>query len=132
MLVWGIHSMGLLETLATTLEEANLATRGTDLFLGLLPDAPDAALALFETAGQPPSYIHNQLWPALDRPGVQLCCRDDDYAQGRDRMQAAYEALCDSTSYVAIQPIQPPFALARDERHRPRWAVNFVVTQLGG
>jgi hypothetical protein len=123
--------MGLLEDLAAALQAASIATLSTDLFLGLMPDAPHAALALYEFAGFPPLYTHHSQHPALERPSVQLLVRDQDYATGRARMDEAYAVLCGVTTYLAIQPAQMPFALPRDLHNRPRWSVNFNIVQVG-
>jgi hypothetical protein len=120
--------MGLLEDLATALQAADIGTLGADLFLGWLPDAPDNALALYETGGQPPSYTHHVLTPAIVRPSIQVMVRDQEYVSGRERINDAYAVLCSLTSYLAIQPLQPPFALGRDAHDRPRFSVNFNLT----
>jgi hypothetical protein len=109
-----------------------VGTLSTDLFLGWLPDEPDAALALYETPGQPPTYIHQAVTPAILHPSVQVLVRDTDYASGRARIQDAYDTLCALGTYLALRPLQEPFALGRDANDRPRFAVNFVITQRGG
>lgn len=124
--------MALLEDLAIALQSAAVGTLGTDLFLGWLPDAPAAAMALYETGGQPPSYIHQALTPAIIRPSVQVMVRDTEYATGRERMQDAYDALCALSSYLLVSPLQEPFSLGRDADDRPLFAVNFSITMLGG
>jgi hypothetical protein len=120
--------VGLLEDLATALQDADVGTLGTNLFLGWLPDAPDNALALYETGGQPPSYTHHALTPAIARPSIQVMVRDHEYVSGRERIDEAYAVLCGLSSYLAIQPIQPPFALGRDAHDRARFSVNFNLT----
>lgn len=124
--------MALLEDLVTALEAANLGTFGNNIFVGWLPHAPAAAMALYETGGQPPSYIHQALTPAIIRPSVQVMVRDTEYATGRERMQDAYDALCALSSYLFVSPLQEPFSLGRDADDRPLFAVNFSITMLGG
>src|SRR5262245_42728080 len=99
--------MGLLEDLASTLQTAGVGTLSQDLFLGLLPDAPDRALALYETGGLPPLYVHQSLLPSLIRPGVQVRVRSAAYEDGRAHIQDAYDALCQA-DYLSIQPVQEP------------------------
>jgi hypothetical protein len=117
----------LLEDLATALQTAGVGTVGTNLFMGLLPSEPNNAVALFETSGLPPVYTHHGLKPSYERPAIQILVRHQDYAAGRATIQQAYDALCNLTQFLAIQPVQAPFALARDEHNRPRFAVNFTL-----
>ena len=44
----------ILEALADKLTTASVATVGTNLFLGMMPDSPDLCVALYEYAGAPP------------------------------------------------------------------------------
>ena len=120
--------MGLLEDLATRLETAGIASLGTTLFLGWMPDSPDGVLSLHETAGFAPLYTHNAPSPAIERPGLQVLARDATYTDARARIQAAYDVLAALTDYLAIRPVQMPFAIGRDERNRPMFSVNFALS----
>lgn len=125
--------MPLLEELASILT-AQGHVLGTNLFLGWLPDSPDSAAALYETAGYYPLYIANLPAPGMERPGIQVLVRDATYATGRERIESIYQRLASIGNqvvsgrwYAAVRPMQAPFALAPDERNRPRFVVNFVA-----
>jgi hypothetical protein len=47
----------ILEALADKLTAASVATVGSDLFIGLMPDKPDVCVALYEYAGAPPLEV---------------------------------------------------------------------------
>jgi hypothetical protein len=47
----------ILEALADKLTAASVATVGTNLFIGLMPDKPDVCVGLYEYAGAAPLEV---------------------------------------------------------------------------
>ena len=128
--------MGLLEDLGAALVTAGAGTLGTDLFLSLLPEDPDAAVALFEVAGGAPAYAMGDEAPAFARARVQVLARgaENDAAVVRARLDVvlgALEALGDTTTdgryYLTVQGVSTPRLIARDTAERALFAAELDV-----
>jgi len=130
--------------LAKYLDAAGLVTydaTGTtgNVFLERLPDAPDEALMVLSTGGNPLGPAATYGW---DEPTVQLMVRGapDDPETPAAAAQALYDAL-QGLRYVTLDPggedevrlcvcssLQTgPFNLGRDERDRYRFTLNFAL-----
>lgn len=128
--------MALLDDIASVLQAAGVGTPGVDLFLGMMPDAPDRATAIYEYAGEPPEFDHDELSPAIRRMRIQVMCRDPDYEAARTQADATFNALCaianraiNGTRYLRIEPLQStPFSLSRDQSNRVRIVCNYRIT----
>lgn len=126
----------ILEDLAAHLEGLSLASRPSqggagDLFLSRLPETPDAAVALYQTAGGPPEYAQEIAGPTVERPHVQVVVRAVAYSAAASRARAIFDALAavlnatlGSTRVLKLTPLQSPFLLRRDEKDRPHVAFN--------
>lgn len=117
----------LLDELAAYLETQALGTVGTDLFKGLLPDTPDACVALFETPGGPPG-----LTDSIDLRSFQVRTRAAGYSDARQKcedifalLHGLHEQTLSGARYVLVAAKQAPFSLGRDDRQRHEFAANF-------
>jgi hypothetical protein len=125
----------LLDDLATLIEGGAIATSGTDLFAGGLPDTPDAAVAMMETAGREGKHVFGQALPAIEYPRVRIAARGEpnDYETPRGTIEAIYQLLVARSAetvsggarYLTWEPIQPPYSLGKDKNER--WIVGFNV-----
>lgn len=124
----------LLDELGSYLQAQALGTLGTDLFTGLLPDSPDAAVAILEYGGVAPVHAlggGNAKW---ERPRVQVVVRATTYSAARTKIETIYKLLHKLTDtvltgvrYLVIDAVQSPFFLERDANNRVKLAVNFQV-----
>ncbi len=112
------------------------ATLGTDLFLGFMPESPDACTAIYEYAGVPPQTGFGFAGIQHEQPGVQVVCRGeaDDYTTPQAVAQVAYRKLAEvqgdtlgSTPYLMISPRQSPFVLRRDDQRRVLIVFNAIA-----
>ncbi len=110
-----------------------------DVFLEHLPDAPDEALMVLSTGGNPLGPAATYGW---DEPTVQLMVRGapDDPETPAAAAQELYDAL-QGLRYVTLDPggedevrlcscssLQTaPFNLGRDEKGRYRFTLNFAL-----
>lgn len=132
--------MAVLDDLGTYLQTQGLGTLGTTLFRGGIPlDVPevvmqDALVALVETPGLPPNYVHSTLGPDWEQPVVQTLVRGGPYgyAAARTVAQNVFLALgrianqsLSGTWYLWVLPLQSPFLLRTDESARPILACQF-------
>lgn len=135
----------MLEDIGQYLQKKGLGTLGKDIFLGMLPSAPDSCVALFEYQGQ----MANQL-AGLQTPGLQVVCRaKNNYPQARGKLQAIYDVLSrvgfeedeqdapgivmNGSQYFRIAPaLSGIVPLGVDETGRVRIAQNFYVTSSDG
>ena len=131
----------LLPEIAQEIEDNALATRGTDLFLGVLPPNPSSCCALVEYTGEEPLRTQNEGAAGLSaqgsiRPRVQLLCRASAYETGRSLIEQIWRALdvitnqeLSGTFYQSVRAMQSPFLLDRDENDRYIFAANFAITK---
>ena len=103
-------------------------TAGTNLFETLLPDTPDAAMAVEETGGAPPERQFGSTAAAFEFPSIRVICRAgaNDYNTPRAQAKTAWEKLLEitpqstlgSTKYQFVTPMQSPFEIGRDSKDR--------------
>ncbi len=130
--------MGMLEEVGNFLQGQGIGTQGTDIFLGDVPqDAPEAAVAIFETSGLASQYVHGINGPAWNMPSFQVFTRAATYSAARSKAETIFKALSKITNqaldgilYMSIRPVQSPFSLGRDENHRPQIVCNYQVTKV--
>ena len=138
-----------LEEIAIHLEDEGVINRSPtgNLFLGMLPDEPDEATALYEYGGRAPQYEQNQAAPVWEYARIQIVSRGPrppapaGYKVARQMIRSIYDSLASVTNlniqtgtdaggdpvytfYMAIRPIQEPFDLERDEKQRVLFAFN--------
>lgn len=114
-------------------------TLGSTLFLSVMPETPDAMVAVYESVGGTPSFTMGSAATAIDRPVIQVICRGvrGDYPGPRDKAQAIRAllgAVTDQTlSGIRVMRLSPQGALnplGDDENLRPRVSVNFECMVL--
>lgn len=131
----------VLDEMTTYLAAQGVGTVGTDLFAGLLPDTPDACVALLETGGMPAAHTvggGGAGSAVFERPSIQVICRGakHDYAAARAKAGTAFTKLdglanttLSGTRYLSIFAAQPPFLIGRDENERPLVGFNVEVAK---
>jgi hypothetical protein len=118
---------------------SDLLTTGgvtTSIFKSFLPEQPDNALVLTETAGQGPIHAMST-GPGnaqLEIAGLQVIRRSTSYQTARLEMQTVMDLLdgltertINSTRYSYVEARQVPFSMGRDESERSLVSVNFLA-----
>lgn len=127
--------MGFIESIADRLQAQSLGTKGTNLFIGILPETNSLATVLNEYNGE--IIETNKVGIALFQPSLQVRVRGmpEDYAAPKARIEAiqtALAALPDATySGVRILRVKPQgtiLALGQDNNLRYEFTANFQVT----
>ena len=130
--------MATLSEMATFIASACSLTVGTTVFRGTLPATPDACCAIYEYGGEAPTTTFGVAAIALEYPRVQIVFRGarNDYDAPRALAETAYRACAaanhqslSSTRYLAMEPLQSPFLLRRDENERVVIAFNVRLTK---
>lgn len=124
----------ILEAVGDYLQANGYGTQGTNLFLAVMPESPDACVAVYENAGNRPHFtMGNDPW-AIDRPLIQVICRAarSDYPTARNNaeaIRALLSAVTEQTlSGVPIMRIESQGSvtpMGEDENQRPMVSVNF-------
>lgn len=117
--------------IATYLEEQEIGTVGTDLFVGDLPDSTDNEIAVFNTGGyQPDIYL------PTSSPTIEILVRNKSYANCASKMQDIVDALHNQYNvtlisggnyYYYIRLVAEPSSLGRDEKGRQEFSANFEI-----
>lgn len=113
-------------------------TLGSNLFLGRLPDAPDTAVAVYETGGTIPDHtMGGASSPVIERARIQLVTRAAGYSAARTLAQSVWDALEGITDealsgkrYYRVTATQSPFPLERDTTDRVILAQNFEALKV--
>lgn len=131
----------LLNDIGDYLSSGGLGTLGTNLFLGMLPAAPDNAAVVYETGGRSPARaMHSAAGQAtMTYPHIQVVCRGgtDAYEVARALAQKAFLLLdglphraINTTCYLGGVALQAePFLMGRDEQNRPLIACNYELVK---
>lgn len=131
----------ILDDLGTYLAESGVGIlepdTGANMFRGIMPNAPDACIAIFETPGAfPDAILESTDGAKYERPHIAVWSRGTrgDYAAARQVSQNVYDALkkivnmtLGGKSYLQVTPLQPPFLLERDDEDRVIIAFNAEV-----
>lgn len=127
--------MALLDEIGDYLSSQGVGTVGTTLFLGQMPDTPDAAVAVLEYGGVEPVRTMSSS-PAYERPRIQITARAATYPVARSKAQQAWNALdgignrnlgSPGVRYVFIEALQSPFSIGSDQNGRARSAFNCQI-----
>lgn len=129
----------LLDDIALKLENASIGTRGTNLFVGYMPEDPDACVAVIETPGIAPTRVMGETGVAeMEHAGFQILCRNarDEYETARSKAHDVYKLLgssgaetINSTSYHQWVAISSVFSVGIDANERPMIACNYMVSK---
>lgn len=132
----------ILESVGDYLQNANGAfgahasqgTLGTNLFLGTLPETPDACVAVYENAGSSPSFTMGTGGIVIDYPMLQIITRAgrEDYPTARDKAEnirvllaSVLEKTVSGVHIMRIEPMGSVNLLGVDPQYRPLISVNF-------
>jgi hypothetical protein len=124
----------ILESVGDYLVTNSQGTLGTDLFLGTLPESPDACVAVYENSGTPPSFTMGTGGIVIDYPMLQVICRAgrEDYPTARDKAESirnllasVLESTISGIHIMRIEPMGSVNPLGVDPKYRPLVSVNF-------
>jgi hypothetical protein len=123
----------MLEALAARLQSASVAVAGTNLFIGMMPNSPDACLALYEYSGAAPLEVMVDNDATLERPSVQVMSRAgrNDYPTARALIEQARDALTEISNetisgvrFLRVHHLSSINALGVDDNERPRFTLS--------
>lgn len=124
----------VLDEIGNYLQTNGIGTLGSTLFVGTLPDTPDALVGLMEYGGVGPVHALGGGDAKYERPRVQVVARATTYSAARTKIEAVYKLLhkvtnttLSSVRYLMIEAVQSPFFLEKDGNNRVKLAVNFQV-----
>lgn len=109
-------------------------TLGTNLFLGTLPESPDACVAVYENAGSSPAFTMGTGGIVVDYPMLQIITRAsrEDYPTARDKAEnirvllaSVLETTISGVHIMRIEPMGSINQLGVDPKYRPLISVNF-------
>ena len=104
---------------------------GTDLFISLMPETPDACVSIYDTGGMDPilNYVY-------DYPTVQVRIRGaifgyqnawDKAKEVKDALHGLTNETWNSTRYIQIGCVGDIMFIHYDDNNRPTLTVNFLV-----
>lgn len=126
----------MLAALAARLQTAGVATPGTNLFLGLLPNSPDVCVALYEYAGEQPLEVLQDDSATLERPSVQVIVRAgrNDYPTARtlmvnvrDTLTAIANETISGVTFLRVSQNSSINAVGTDENDRPLFTLALTT-----
>jgi len=125
----------LLENIAAFLEENEIGTSGTDLFVGFMPDdfsgSEDNVVMIDQVGGVAPDVDL-----PIAKPTVQIIVRNKDHATGMAKMQAIFDLFHgmhddfvleeDGADIMRVFAMNEPQHMDRDEEGRDLFTCTFV------
>lgn len=129
----------ILEAIGDYLQAQSEGTLGTSIFLGRMPDTPDACVCVYESAGSLPEMTFGAAGIAIDRPIIQIICRAgrDDYPTARDKATSIRNKLSPlvntTLSGIKVMRLEPTGSvnpIGPDEKDRPLVSMNFQAMIL--
>lgn len=130
--------MATLPELGTYIDSDTSLTIGVDLFLGLLPEEPDACVAIFETTPGSVMETMRTTAPSLEMPRIQAIIRGqrNSYATTRATAETVWRSVSkiQNTTLSGVQwlraiPVDTPSLMGRDDDERPLFTVNFEIVK---
>jgi len=127
-------STTILEAIGDYLAAQGEGTLGTNLFLAVMPETPDVCVAVYENAGNSPSFTMGSAPFAIDRPTIQVICRAarGDYPTARNKavsIRNLLGAVTDQTlsgiNVMRIEVQGSVIPMGEDENQRPMVSINF-------
>lgn len=106
-------------------------TKGVDLFVGRMPNTPDAVTTVYDTGGQSPQSGYVYLIPTVQikvrgaKMGyiVPYSLAEDI----RDILHGFHNRIINSTKYLSIYAMGDIHNLGDDENDRPVFSINFLI-----
>lgn len=124
----------ILESIGDYLVTNSQGTLGTNIFLGTLPESPDACVAVYENSGSSPAFTMGAGGIVIDYPMIQIICRAgrEDYPTARDKAESirtllasVLESTISGVHIMRIEPMGSVNLLGVDPQYRPLISVNF-------
>jgi hypothetical protein len=124
----------ILESIGDYLVTNSQGALGTSLFLGTLPESPDACVAVYENSGSSPAFTMGAGGIRIDYPMIQIICRAgrEDYPTARDKadtirilLASVVETTVSGVHIMRIEPMGSVNQLGVDPKYRPLISVNF-------
>lgn len=128
--------MAILDALGTYLASQGQGTLATDIFLTRMPDAPDACVALYESAGLTPSHVFGSSVYAIDHQRIRVLSRGarNDYPSARAKAVAVRNILgavrgvtLSGVQILSILSTSEVYPLTRDGDDRPLIGCDYTV-----
>lgn len=129
----------ILEAVGDYLVANGQGTLGTNIFLSVMPETPDALVAVYESVGDTPSFTMGGAAVAINRPVIEVICRASrgDYPTARDKAESIRNLLGavvgQTLSGIQVLRMAPQGwlnPLGDDENLRPTVSVNFECMVL--
>lgn len=126
--------MTILEAVGDYLVSQGQGTLGTNLFLSVLPEDPDACVAVLESEGSAPLYTMGSGGIVIDSPNLQILVRAgrDDYPTARDKADTVRRLLATLANVTVsgihimrVESIGSMGLVGLDEKSRPIVSANF-------
>jgi hypothetical protein len=124
----------MLEALAGKLVSASVATLATNLFVGHMPESPDACIALFEYQGNAPKETLKDMSGTVENPSVQVMARGATYPAGRALMVSARNTLTSITDetlsglrFLRVSQLSSINSIGRDATERSVFTLSLQV-----
>lgn len=130
--------MTWVNAVADYLQTNNYGTKGTNLFIGMLPDTDSLSTVLTEYEGSLTETFASGM--ALSIPQLQIRVRgvSEDYATPRTRISDIVQLLNGVSNvsiggyqFLRIRPTSTVLAMGQDDRLRWQFSVNMEVTVEG-
>ena len=126
--------MALLDALGAHLQTSGVGTLATDIFLGVMPDSPDACILIVEDNGVGPVHTFGTATYSVERPRIRVFCRAarNDYPAARTKAVAVRAALgairnqtISGTDFLSVMPTSDFYPVGRDGDDRPVIGMDF-------
>ena len=133
--------MPILEDFGDYLETQGVGTQGSTIFIGEMPDSPDACTSLYLYSGAPAVQAMGTATgkSVVDFPRLHVEGRAATLAAAEARVQAVYDKLhnlgsvtINAREYKQVMALQRPFQLGVDQNERALFACNFELARDGG
>jgi len=124
--------VSILHDLIAVAETAGLGTAASDLFAGLMPDAPDRCAA-FQSYGGATPLRTVPCNTSHEQAAVQIAIRAPTYDDAEAWSYALWHALTftnttvGTTRYLESAPQQSPFLIRREQNARPILGFNLYI-----
>lgn len=126
----------LVEAVGSYLQTNSMGVLGTSMFVGLLPSAPDACIAIYEGDAGAPLETAGSAATAVERVELRVVVRAsrDDYATARDKALTIRSLLAGITeqtlSGIRVLRISAQtwvIPAGNDDNDRPHFTVRFLA-----
>jgi hypothetical protein len=124
--------------LASIIQGAGIATLGTNMWLGFMPDNPTTSIALYQKSGYVPMQLQSTVY-GIERPELHVVVRSDSYdnvmSKANDVMKALHnlaDQVINGHRYLHVRCLGSPTFLYADYSNKDPHqfaVVDFVVVK---